>query len=60
MLDEPTSALDASIQAQILNLLKRLQRRRDDEWLTYMFITHDLGVVEYLSDEVAVMSYNFV
>jgi oligopeptide/dipeptide ABC transporter ATP-binding protein len=55
VLDEPTSALDASIQAQILNLLKRLQRRGKDEWLTYMFITHDLGVVEYLSDEVAVM-----
>jgi peptide/nickel transport system ATP-binding protein len=55
VLDEPTSALDASIQAQILNLLKRLQRRSKDDWLTYMFITHDLGVVEYLSDEVAVM-----
>ncbi len=55
VLDEPTSALDASIQAQILNLLKRLQRRGKDDWLTYMFITHDLGVVEYLSDEVAVM-----
>jgi peptide/nickel transport system ATP-binding protein len=55
VLDEPTSALDASIQAQILNLLKRLQRRSKDYWLTYMFITHDLGVVEYLSDEVAVM-----
>jgi peptide/nickel transport system ATP-binding protein len=55
VLDEPTSALDASIQAQILNLLKRLQRRGEDEWLTYMFITHNLNVVEYLSDEVAVM-----
>ena len=55
VLDEPTSALDASIQAQILNLLKRLQRRGKDEWLTYMFITHNLNVVEYLSDEVAVM-----
>ena len=55
VLDEPTSALDASIQAQILNLLKHLQRRHADEWLTFLFITHDLGVVEYLSDQVAVM-----
>jgi len=55
VLDEPTSALDASIQAQILNLLRNLQRRNPRQWLTYMFITHDLGVVEYLSDEVAVM-----
>jgi peptide/nickel transport system ATP-binding protein/oligopeptide transport system ATP-binding protein len=52
VLDEPTSALDSSIQTQILNLLRRIQ---DEKKLSYLFISHNVNVVKYMADRIAVM-----
>ena len=50
--DEPVSALDVSIQAQVINLFKKIQKERN---LTYVFISHDLGIVKYISDRIVIM-----
>lgn len=55
--DEPISALDVSIRAQVLNLLKKLQDEHD---LTYLFIAHDLSIIKYISDRIAVMHQGYI
>ena len=50
--DEPVSALDVSIQAQVINLFRRLQKQFN---LTYVFISHDLGIIKYISDRIMIM-----
>jgi oligopeptide transport system ATP-binding protein len=55
--DEPISALDVSIRAQVLNLLKKLQNERS---LTYLFIAHDLSIIRYISDRIAVMHQGYI
>ncbi len=55
--DEPISALDVSIRAQVLNLLKKLQKEED---LTYIFIAHDLSIIRYISDRIAVMHQGYI
>lgn len=55
--DEPISALDVSIRAQVLNLLKKLQNEQD---LTYLFIAHDLSVVRFISDRIAVIHHGVI
>ena len=55
--DEPISALDVSIRAQVLNLLKKLQKERD---LTYLFIAHDLSIIKYISDRIGVMHQGYI